>query len=60
MNLKTNGFASVRPLDPDDAQFVAKMRVTAAPTKGVSPTTSRQIGNSQPPVPVSNSNTSAI
>jgi monoterpene epsilon-lactone hydrolase len=36
MNLKTNDFASVRPLDPDDAQFVAKMRVMAAPAKGIS------------------------
>jgi acetyl esterase/lipase len=36
MNLKTNDFASVRPLNPDDAQFVSRMRVMAAPTKGVS------------------------
>jgi monoterpene epsilon-lactone hydrolase len=36
MNDKTNYFASVRPLDEVDAQFVAKMRVMAAPTKGAS------------------------
>ena len=36
MNQNTNGFFSVHPLDPDDAQFVAKMRTMAAPAKGVS------------------------
>jgi epsilon-lactone hydrolase len=36
MSLKTNDFASVHPLDPDDAQFVARMRVMAAPAKGIS------------------------
>ena len=36
MNLKTNDFTAVWPLDPDDAQIVAKMRVMAAPAKGVS------------------------
>jgi acetyl esterase/lipase len=36
MNLKTNNSASVHPLDPADAQLVAKMRLMAAPTKGVS------------------------
>lgn len=36
MNLKTNDFASVRPLDPDDAQIAAKMRVMTLPAKGVS------------------------
>ncbi len=36
MNLKTNDFVSVRPLDPDDPGVVAKMRVMAAPAKGVS------------------------
>jgi epsilon-lactone hydrolase len=34
--VKTNEFISVHPLDPGDAQFVAKMRVMAAPAKGVS------------------------
>ncbi|MFC3652865.1 alpha/beta hydrolase [Dyella humi] len=34
MNLKTNDFASVHPLDPDDAPIVAKMRIMAAPAKG--------------------------
>ena len=36
MNLKTNDFASVRPLESDDAQIVARIRTMAAPTKGVS------------------------
>ena len=36
MNLKMNDFTSIHPLDPDDAPFVAKMRVMAAPAKGVS------------------------
>jgi monoterpene epsilon-lactone hydrolase len=36
MTQNTNDFISVHPLDPDDAQFVAKMRVMAAPAKGVS------------------------
>jgi acetyl esterase/lipase len=36
MNPKTDDFMAVRPLDPDDAQFVARMRVMAAPAKGVS------------------------
>jgi len=36
MKLKTNDFASVRPLDPDDAPFVAQMRAMTAPAKGVS------------------------
>jgi monoterpene epsilon-lactone hydrolase len=36
MNQKTSDFAVVRPLDPNDAQFVAKMRVMVAPGKGVS------------------------
>ena len=35
MSLKTNGFVSVHPLDPDDAQFVARMREMTAPAKGV-------------------------
>ena len=35
MSLKTNDFASVRPLDPDDKQFVAKMRIMAASAKGI-------------------------
>lgn len=34
MNLTTNDFASVHPLDPDDAPIVAKMRIMAAPAKG--------------------------
>ena len=36
MNLKTSDFAAVHPLDPDDAQIVAQMRVMTAPAKGVS------------------------
>jgi monoterpene epsilon-lactone hydrolase len=36
MTQKTNAFISVHPLDPDDAQFVAKMRVMTAPAKGIS------------------------
>jgi monoterpene epsilon-lactone hydrolase len=36
MTQNTNDFISVHPLDPDDAQLVAKMRVIAAPAKGVS------------------------
>jgi monoterpene epsilon-lactone hydrolase len=36
MTDKTNSFASVRPLDPVDAQIVSQMRVMAAPTKGAS------------------------
>jgi monoterpene epsilon-lactone hydrolase len=35
MNQKMNASISVRPLDAGDAQFVAKMRVMAAPAKGV-------------------------
>jgi epsilon-lactone hydrolase len=34
--VKTNDFISIHPLDPGDAQFVAKMRVMAASAKGVS------------------------
>jgi monoterpene epsilon-lactone hydrolase len=34
--VKTNDFISVHALDPGDAQFVAKMRVMAAPATGVS------------------------
>jgi epsilon-lactone hydrolase len=36
MTQNRNDFISVHPLDPDDAQLVAKMRVMAAPAKGVS------------------------
>jgi hypothetical protein len=35
MNLKTNDFVTVLPLDSDDARVVAKMRLMAALAKGV-------------------------